>query len=72
MGLFAASFNPNVGDPSKQTAREIFRDMKTTTVGYAKNFAIVGLIFAGVECAIESHRGVRVVFLVISLFLYLV
>ncbi|XP_022646789.1 mitochondrial import inner membrane translocase subunit Tim22-like isoform X2 [Varroa jacobsoni] len=57
MGLFAASFNPNVGDPSKQTAREIFRDMKTTTVGYAKNFAIVGLIFAGVECAIESHRG---------------
>ncbi|OQR74399.1 mitochondrial import inner membrane translocase subunit Tim22-like [Tropilaelaps mercedesae] len=58
MGLFAASFNPNVGDPAKQTAREIFREMRTTTVAYAKNFAIVGMVFAGVECAIENHRGV--------------
>lgn len=58
MGLFAASFNPNIGDPTQQTAREILRDMRNTTVGYAKNFAMISLIFSAVECGIESHRGV--------------
>lgn len=59
MGLFASSVNPNFAvDPAKQTVKEIFRDMKTTTVGYAKNFAMVGAMFAAVECTIESYRAV--------------
>ncbi|XP_012257632.3 mitochondrial import inner membrane translocase subunit Tim22 [Athalia rosae] len=58
IGLFSSSVNPNVASVEKQqTAREIFREMKTTTVGYAKNFAVVGCVFSAVECTIESYRG---------------
>lgn len=41
----------------QQTAREIFREMKGTTLGYAKNFAMIGAVFALIECNIESARG---------------
>lgn len=45
----------------KQTAREIAREMLrntgSRTVSYAKGFAIMGTIFAGSECVIESARG---------------
>lgn len=55
LGLFTSSVNPNVAAVEKQqTAREILREMKTTTMGYAKNFAVIGFMFSGVECAIES------------------
>ncbi|XP_008217436.1 mitochondrial import inner membrane translocase subunit Tim22 [Nasonia vitripennis] len=58
LGLFTSSVNPNVAAVEKQqTAREILREMKTTTLGYAKNFAVIGFVFSGVECAIESYRG---------------
>ncbi|XP_046384782.1 mitochondrial import inner membrane translocase subunit Tim22 [Ischnura elegans] len=59
IGLFSASVNPTItgADAKQQTAREVLRDMKNTTVGYAKNFAMIGMVFAGVECAIESYRG---------------
>lgn len=57
IGLFSSSVNPNVASVEKQqTAKEIFREMKTTTVGYAKNFAVVGCVFSAVECTIESVR----------------
>ncbi len=65
IGLFSAYVNPSIAtDPSAphmertQTVREILTDMKKTTHSYGKNFAAIGLVFAGVECAIESHRGV--------------
>ncbi|XP_061397264.1 mitochondrial import inner membrane translocase subunit Tim22 [Musca vetustissima] len=62
IGLFTASVNPNMTDPlateRKQTAREIFREMRATTHSYAKNFALIGCVFSAVECAIESQRGV--------------
>ncbi|XP_013108602.1 mitochondrial import inner membrane translocase subunit Tim22 [Stomoxys calcitrans] len=62
IGLFTASVNPNMMDPlandRKQTAREIFREMRATTHSYAKNFALIGCVFSAVECAIESERGV--------------
>lgn len=51
---------PNVTDPmaqQNQTAREILREMKTSMLSYAKNFAILGAMFSGVECCIESARG---------------
>lgn len=38
----------------KMTARETLRDMGRKSGSYAKNFAIVGLMFAGTECLLES------------------
>ncbi|XP_023166713.1 mitochondrial import inner membrane translocase subunit Tim22 [Drosophila hydei] len=62
LGLFSASVNPNMADPfaneKKQTAREVFREMRGTTHSYAKNFALIGAVFSVVECTIESQRGV--------------
>lgn len=47
--------NPNVTTVDKQqTFREVFREMKTTTLSYAKNFAVVGCVFSAIECTIES------------------
>lgn len=58
IGLFSSSVNPNIASVEKQqSAREILREMKTTTLGYAKNFAVVGCLFSAIECTIESYRG---------------
>ncbi|XP_012288310.1 mitochondrial import inner membrane translocase subunit Tim22 [Orussus abietinus] len=58
IGLFTSSVNPNVASIEKQqTVKEIFREMKTTTLSYAKNFAVVGCVFSAIECSIESYRG---------------
>ncbi|CAH1107578.1 unnamed protein product [Psylliodes chrysocephalus] len=59
IGLFSSSIGPaSVTDTTEpQTARQVFREMKTTTLGYAKNFALIGALFSGVECVIESSRG---------------
>lgn len=55
IGLFSSSVNPNLtGVEQQQSAREILREMKTTTLSYAKNFAVVGCIFSAIECTIES------------------
>lgn len=57
IGLFSSSVNPNIATPGvekQQSAREVFREMRSTTHSYAKNFALIGLVFSGVECAIES------------------
>lgn len=59
IGLFSASVNPNVATPGvekQQTAREVFREMRSTTHGYAKNFALIGMVFSAVECTIETVR----------------
>lgn len=65
IGLFSSSVNPSIAvDPTSphvertQTAREIFNDMRKTTHSYGKNFGTIGLVFAGIECIIESERGV--------------
>lgn len=55
IGLFTSSVNPNVASVEKQqSVREVFREMKITTLGYAKNFAVVGCVFSAIECTIES------------------
>lgn len=59
IGLFSSSVNPSMGAPGvdldkQPTAREVFREMKGTTLSYAKNFAILGAVFAAVECTVES------------------
>lgn len=65
IGLFSASVNPSIAvDQTSphmertQNVREILNDMRKTTHSYGKNFAAIGFVFAGVECGIESYRGV--------------
>lgn len=60
VGLFTSSLMPNVTDTTaqqNQTAREILREMKNSMLSYAKNFAILGAVFSGIECCIETARG---------------
>lgn len=59
LGLFSSSVNPTVPLPDAKppTAKEIFLEMKGTTLSYAKNFALIGALFSAVECTIEAHRG---------------
>lgn len=58
IGLFSSSIGPqSMASVETQTAREVLRDMKNTTLGYAKNFAMIGAVFTAVECTIETQRG---------------
>ncbi|CAI8043983.1 Mitochondrial import inner membrane translocase subunit Tim22 [Geodia barretti] len=55
-GLFMSGLDSPV-TTEKMTARETLRDMGAKSKSYAKNFALVGLMFAGSECVLESYRG---------------
>ncbi|XP_071946569.1 mitochondrial import inner membrane translocase subunit Tim22-like [Antedon mediterranea] len=58
IGLFAASVDPVDPDKlAKQRARDVLKDMGKKSFFHAKNFAVIGAMFAGVECLVESHRG---------------
>uniref|UniRef100_A0A0K8TRF4 Mitochondrial import inner membrane translocase subunit TIM22 n=1 Tax=Tabanus bromius TaxID=304241 RepID=A0A0K8TRF4_TABBR len=60
IGLFSSSVSPNIAAPNvdkQQTVKEIFREMRQTTHSHAKNFALIGAVFAIVECSVEGHRG---------------
>lgn len=52
-GLFMSGLDSPV-TTEKMTARETLRDMGAKSKSYAKNFALVGLMFAGSECMLES------------------
>lgn len=54
IGLFSSSISPQPLGVETQSARQVFTEMKTTTLSYAKNFAVIGALFSGVECAIET------------------
>lgn len=58
IGLFSSSVAPNMSDPHylerTQTAREIVNEMRSAMHSYGKNFAIIGAVFAAVECTIEA------------------
>lgn len=56
LGLFSASVGPEatITSTEQQTVKQVFREMKVKTMGYAKNFAILGAMFAATECTIES------------------
>lgn len=56
IGLFSASVGPDlsIGQPEKQTFKQVFKEMKAKTVSHAKSFGMLGAMFAATECAIES------------------
>ena len=53
-GLFTAGIDPNITGTETPTVRLVLQEMKVRTVSYAKNFALIGAMFAGTECMIES------------------
>jgi len=58
-GMFTASVDPayTLGDPAKLTVRQVFREMGQRSLSYGKNFAVIGMLFAGTECALETYRA---------------
>lgn len=56
-GLFTAGIDPNITGTETPTLQLVAKEMKVRTVSYAKNFAVLGAMFAGTECLIESYRG---------------
>lgn len=56
IGLFSSSISPQ-HTTHQMSTRETLIDMKKTIGGSAKNFAVIGLMFAGTECIIESYRA---------------
>ncbi|KAA0155770.1 hypothetical protein FNF27_01475 [Cafeteria roenbergensis] len=52
---------PGMSDPTKLSAREAFREMvvliKSKSISWARNFAVVGSIYSTVECYLASARG---------------
>ncbi|KAH9501959.1 Mitochondrial import inner membrane translocase subunit Tim22 [Dermatophagoides farinae] len=59
IGLFTASVGPELAPVNErtQTVREVLREMKSKSLSYAKNFAMLGAMFSATECAIESYRA---------------
>ena len=53
-GLFTAGIDPNITGTETPTVSLVAKEMKVRTVSYAKNFAVLGAMFAGTECLIES------------------
>jgi len=53
-GLFTAGIDPNITGTETPNLQNVAKEMKVRTVSYAKNFAVLGAMFAGTECLIES------------------
>lgn len=56
-GLFMSGLDsPITSTAERMTTRETLRDMGQKSKSYAKNFALIGFMFAGSECLLESVR----------------
>ena len=57
-GLFTAGVGPSMPNHmtgvADQSAKAILKDMKSRAVSFGKNFGVVGLMFSGTECLVES------------------
>lgn len=57
-GIFTASIDPmstySTASDKPPTTREYLREAKSRSMSYGKNFAVVGMMFAGIECMVES------------------
>ena len=54
-GLFTAGIDPmSTMTTETPTTKIVLREMKARALSYGKNFAIVGCMFAGTECLLES------------------
>ncbi|XP_052072704.1 mitochondrial import inner membrane translocase subunit Tim22-like [Mytilus californianus] len=57
-GLFTAGIDPmSTMTTETPTTRMVLKEMKSRFFSYGKNFALVGCMFAGTECCLESYRG---------------
>ncbi|XP_059095311.1 mitochondrial import inner membrane translocase subunit Tim22-like isoform X1 [Tigriopus californicus] len=56
LGLFSSSMAPHQTTVQLNT-RDTLIDMGKTISSHAKNFAMIGFMFAGTECLVESYRG---------------
>ncbi|CAF3887754.1 unnamed protein product [Adineta steineri] len=62
LGVFTASIDPmstihTTTPGASPTIKDVWREMRARSMSYAKNFAVVGLVFSTVECNIESYRA---------------
>ena len=57
-GLFTAGLDPNITGESphapRQSGRDVLKEVRGRGWSMAKNFAIVGAMFSGTECLLES------------------
>ena len=58
-GLFMSGLDSPITH-EKMTTRETLRDMGKKSKSYAKNFGLVGFMFAGTECLLESVRQLQI------------
>ena len=53
-GLFTSGIDPNITGTETPTMKGVWKEMKYRTTSMAKNMAVVGFLFAGTECVVES------------------
>ena len=60
-GLFTAGMDSSMPTPGQeaqtQTAKQIMKDFRTRASSYGKNFGLVGFMFSGTECLVETVSG---------------
>lgn len=56
-GAAGAAPTPIASLPWRQQLKVGFKDMGSRSYSTAKNFGLVGLMFAGIECGIEGYRA---------------
>ncbi|VDQ09570.1 unnamed protein product [Trichobilharzia regenti] len=57
-GLFSASVDPmsTIHGAETPTTKQVMKEMYSRSLSHAKSFAMIGALFAGTECALESVR----------------